>query len=103
MTTELIHPKARRYYALGLIGSLVGLAVNHHEAVTNGKYWVMVVFLGPFLAGLCIAGLIDPAAPLALGKDGKHFPARAKAIGFLGAVGGLAGAAFLMLLYNGRI
>lgn len=95
--------KVRGIYALGLLGSLLLIGFNHHEAMTVGEYWVGVLFVGPLCAGLCLAGIVDPAALWAIGKHGKNLPLRSKLIGAVGALLGVAGMAFLLLYYQGWI
>ena len=95
--------RARLYYANGFDISILLLALNHHEAATTGGYWPSAVFMFPFFAGLCLAGIVDPSAPWAIGKHGEHLPLRSKLIGAAGALVGLASSALLLLYYNGRL
>ena len=73
------------------------LALNHYEAVSDGKVYLWLIFMAPLFLFLGIGGLIDPRILWSIGPKGQHFPMRIKVIGGLLAVAGLLVSAYLAL------
>ena len=73
------------------------LALNHYEAMNDGKVYMMIVFLMPLFFLLGIGGLIDPRIIWSIGPKGQHFPMRIKVIGGLLAIAGMLVSAYLAL------